>query len=64
MIDSVDHGVRICGASACDRFGGEDVALWPAPDAPFELFATLATDAAERAKLNGMAQGDDGTQGR
>jgi Sulfite reductase, alpha subunit (flavoprotein) len=37
----------------------EDVALWPAPDALFELLATLTNDGAERAKLNGMAQGDD-----
>ncbi len=37
----------------------EDVALWPAPDALFELLATLATDAAQRAKLTAMSQGDD-----
>lgn len=37
----------------------EDIALWPAPDALFELLASLTTDAALGAKLNGMAQGDD-----
>lgn len=37
----------------------EDFALWPAPDALFELLATLSSDAAERTKLTGMAQGDD-----
>ncbi len=37
----------------------EDFALWPAPDALFELLATLTADAAVRAKLDGMAQGED-----
>jgi len=37
----------------------EDAALWPAPDALFELLATLATDPAQRAKLTAMSQGDD-----
>ncbi|MBK8176772.1 MAG: sulfite reductase subunit alpha [Rhodospirillales bacterium] len=37
----------------------QDVALAPAPDALFELLATLATDADEQAKLLAMAQGED-----
>lgn len=37
----------------------EDVALWPAPDALFELLATLATDPARNAKLTAMSRGDD-----
>ena len=36
-----------------------DVALWPAPDALFELLVTLSSEPAERAKLSAMAQGED-----
>jgi sulfite reductase (NADPH) flavoprotein alpha-component len=36
-----------------------DVALSPAPDALFELLATLAQDAGQRSKLLAMAQGED-----
>jgi sulfite reductase (NADPH) flavoprotein alpha-component len=37
----------------------EDVALSPAPDALFDLLATLTTDADEGRKLTAMAQGED-----
>lgn len=37
----------------------EDVALWPAPDALFELLATLCQTPAERQKLEAMARGED-----
>lgn len=36
-----------------------DAALSPAPDALFELLATLANDAGQRARLLAMAQGED-----
>ncbi|SUS07296.1 Sulfite reductase [uncultured Defluviicoccus sp.] len=37
----------------------ETLALWPAPDALFELLATLSSEAGERAKLSAMAEGTD-----
>jgi sulfite reductase (NADPH) flavoprotein alpha-component len=37
----------------------EDVALAPAPDALFELLATLAVDSGEQRTLQAMAQGED-----